>query len=83
MTEINKEFWNCCSHTKSLLADKKSEYDQEIPQPHTADQHTAPRGRTTRFIVTINLFDSNRRIALERKAAQATVMHFTDAKFSP
>ena len=27
---------------------KVSEYDQKIPQSHTADQHTAPRGRATR-----------------------------------
>ena len=26
---------------------KVSEYDQEIPQSHTADQPTAPRGRVT------------------------------------
>ena len=25
----------------------KSKYDQEIPQPHTADQPTAPKGRAT------------------------------------
>ena len=27
---------------------KVSEYDQKIPQSHTADQPTAPWGRTTR-----------------------------------
>ena len=27
---------------------KVSEYDQKIPQSHTADQPTAPRGRATR-----------------------------------
>ena len=27
---------------------EKSEYDQKIPQLHTADQSTAPRGRATR-----------------------------------
>ena len=27
--------------------EKASEYDQEIPQSHTADQPTAPQGRAT------------------------------------
>ena len=30
-----------------LLARKKSEYDQEIPESRTADQPNAPRGRDT------------------------------------
>ena len=29
------------------LYEKVSEYDQEIPQSHTADQPTAPLGRAT------------------------------------
>ena len=29
---------------------KKSEYDQDIPQSHTADQHMAPRGRATEHL---------------------------------
>ena len=32
----------------SDMALSKSVYDQEIPQPHTADQPTAPRGRVTK-----------------------------------
>ena len=32
-----------CSHTSK----KASEYDQEIPQSHTADQPTIPWGRAT------------------------------------
>ena len=37
------------------LSVKNSEYDQEIPRSHTADQPTALRGRATTFIVTIYL----------------------------
>ena len=29
---------------------KVSEYEQEIPQSHTADQPTAPRGRATEHL---------------------------------
>ena len=29
---------------------KVSEYDQEIPQSHTADQPMAPRGRATKHL---------------------------------
>ena len=32
---------------KKLIPEKLSEYDQEIPQSHTADQITLLRGRAT------------------------------------
>ena len=36
------------------------EYDQEIAQSHTADQHIAPRGRSTEYIITISyIFDES------------------------
>ena len=34
---------------------KVNEYDQEIPQSYTADQHTALLGRTTEHLVTMHL----------------------------
>ena len=34
-------------HSELNVHKKASEYDQEIPQSHTADQPTAPRGRAT------------------------------------
>ena len=33
-----------------ILLQKVSEYDQEIPQPHTADQLMVPRGRATEHL---------------------------------
>ena len=35
---------------KKRLPQKVSEYDQEIPKSHTADQPTAPRGRATKHL---------------------------------
>ena len=35
------------TYLKLFQCKKVSEYDQEIPQPHTADQQTALRGRAT------------------------------------
>ena len=32
---------------------KVSEYDQEIPQSHTADQLMAPQGRVTETLCTV------------------------------
>ena len=34
----------------SRKVQKVSEYDQEIPQSHTADQPTAPRGRAIKHL---------------------------------
>ena len=34
-------------HFEGEIRQKLSEYDQEIPQLHTADQPTAPRGRAS------------------------------------
>ena len=39
---------SCSSHDFTLQ--KVSEYDQEIPQLHAADQHTAPWGRATEHL---------------------------------
>ena len=30
-----------------MCAQRLSEYDQEIPQSHTADQHMTPQGRSS------------------------------------
>ena len=38
------------SHNMTVLYPKVSEYDQEIPQSHTADQPMAPRGRATEHL---------------------------------
>ena len=40
---------------RSWAKKKVSEYDQEIPQTHTADQPMTPRGRVTEHVVTIHL----------------------------
>ena len=53
--------------------EKVSEYDQKIPQSHTADQLTAPWGRATRHQedkwskATSSLFPINTIAKLERK----------------
>ena len=39
------------SHFLARKRQKVNEYDQEIPQLHTADQPTAPRGRATIAII--------------------------------
>ena len=36
-------------HIKDSPGEKVSEYDQEIPQSHTADLPMTPRGRTTEY----------------------------------
>ena len=33
---------NCCGHSLRYLKEKVGEYDQEMPQSHTAAQPTAP-----------------------------------------
>ena len=37
-------------HLCWCIQQKVSDYDQEIPQSHTADQHTAPRERATEHL---------------------------------
>ena len=36
-----------CTADSIVFSPKVSEFDQEIPQTHTADQPTAPRGSAT------------------------------------
>ena len=42
-------FQSCFENTSSP-SQKKCECDQEIPQSHTADQPTVPRGRATEHL---------------------------------
>ena len=43
-------YWNLLTPLKAKSSLTVSEYDQEIPQSHTADQPTAPWGRATEHI---------------------------------
>ena len=43
-------FWRLSCTIRQGSFQKVSEYDQEIPQSHTADQPTAPWGRATDYL---------------------------------
>ena len=44
-TELSKLLTSCLTAVKNMLSKIVSEYDQEIPQPQTADNPVASRGR--------------------------------------